>query len=114
MAASETHEEGRVGQGTLRPGQGRGGLVLSLLSQPLCSRFLSLSDKDQGHSSRTRLDRERLKSCMRELVRSQQDPPIKEASEQGTSLLELKLTPKAECSSHTLPNRRAWDSRPRA
>ncbi|MEJ1287235.1 otoferlin [Cricetulus griseus] len=31
------------------------------------SRFLSLSDKDQGHSSRTRLDRERLKSCMREL-----------------------------------------------
>lgn len=40
----------------------------------LCSRFLSLSDKDQGHSSRTRLDRERLKSCMRELVRLQLDP----------------------------------------
>lgn len=34
------------------------------------SRFLSLADKDQGHSSRTRLDRERLKSCMRELVRT--------------------------------------------
>ncbi|XP_052040733.1 otoferlin isoform X3 [Apodemus sylvaticus] len=32
-----------------------------------CHRFLSLSDKDQSHSSRTRLDRERLKSCMREL-----------------------------------------------
>ncbi|KAM5292345.1 otoferlin isoform 2-T2 [Ctenodactylus gundi] len=32
-----------------------------------CHRFLSLTDKDQGHSSRTRLDRERLKSCMREL-----------------------------------------------
>uniref|UniRef100_A0A2K5XWC5 Otoferlin n=1 Tax=Mandrillus leucophaeus TaxID=9568 RepID=A0A2K5XWC5_MANLE len=32
-----------------------------------CCRFLSLADKDQGHSSRTRLDRERLKSCMREL-----------------------------------------------
>ncbi|XP_052602019.1 otoferlin isoform X3 [Peromyscus californicus insignis] len=32
-----------------------------------CHRFLSLSDKDQGLSSRTRLDRERLKSCMREL-----------------------------------------------
>ncbi|XP_048951397.1 otoferlin isoform X3 [Canis lupus dingo] len=32
-----------------------------------CYRFLSLADKDQGHSSRTRLDRERLKSCMREL-----------------------------------------------
>ncbi|XP_004377646.1 otoferlin isoform X3 [Trichechus manatus latirostris] len=32
-----------------------------------CYRFLSLADKDQGHSSRTKLDRERLKSCMREL-----------------------------------------------
>ncbi|XP_021084882.1 otoferlin isoform X7 [Mesocricetus auratus] len=32
-----------------------------------CHRFLSLSDKDQGHASRTKLDRERLKSCMREL-----------------------------------------------
>ncbi|XP_035946137.1 otoferlin isoform X3 [Halichoerus grypus] len=32
-----------------------------------CYRFLSLADKDQGHVSRTRLDRERLKSCMREL-----------------------------------------------
>uniref|UniRef100_G1QPU0 Otoferlin n=1 Tax=Nomascus leucogenys TaxID=61853 RepID=G1QPU0_NOMLE len=32
-----------------------------------CCHFLSLADKDQGHSSRTRLDRERLKSCMREL-----------------------------------------------
>ncbi|XP_021109250.1 otoferlin isoform X3 [Heterocephalus glaber] len=32
-----------------------------------CHRFLSLADKDQGHSYRTKLDRERLKSCMREL-----------------------------------------------
>ncbi|XP_072623564.1 otoferlin isoform X4 [Vulpes vulpes] len=32
-----------------------------------CYRFLSLTNKDQGHSSRTRLDRERLKSCMQEL-----------------------------------------------
>lgn len=31
-------------------------------------RFVTLADKDQHHSSRTRLDRERLKSCMRELV----------------------------------------------
>lgn len=31
-------------------------------------RFVMLADKDQHHSSRTRLDRERLKSCMRELV----------------------------------------------
>lgn len=29
---------------------------------------MTLADKDQHHSSRTRLDRERLKSCMRELV----------------------------------------------
>ncbi|XP_078205831.1 otoferlin isoform X10 [Callithrix jacchus] len=32
-----------------------------------CCHFLSLAEKDQGHSSRTRLDRERLKSCLREL-----------------------------------------------
>ncbi|XP_044516946.1 otoferlin isoform X1 [Gracilinanus agilis] len=32
-----------------------------------CYRFLSLADKDQSQSSRTRLDRERLKSCMREM-----------------------------------------------
>nr|XP_020839571.1 otoferlin isoform X4 [Phascolarctos cinereus] len=32
-----------------------------------CYRFLSLADKDQSQLSRTRLDRERLKSCMREL-----------------------------------------------
>lgn len=31
-------------------------------------RFVTLADKDQHHASRTRLDRERLKSCMRELV----------------------------------------------
>lgn len=50
--------------------------VSSLLSSaptPYPSRFLSLADKDQGHSSRTRLDRERLKSCMRELVRTRLD-----------------------------------------
>ncbi|XP_075411923.1 otoferlin isoform X3 [Tenrec ecaudatus] len=32
-----------------------------------CHRFLSLTNKDQGHVSRTKLDRERLKSCLREL-----------------------------------------------
>ncbi|XP_007476010.1 otoferlin isoform X1 [Monodelphis domestica] len=32
-----------------------------------CYRFLSLADKDQSQSSKTRLDRERLKSCMREM-----------------------------------------------
>lgn len=35
---------------------------------PSHRRFVTLADKDQHHSSRTRLDRERLKSCMRELV----------------------------------------------
>ncbi|XP_038606758.1 otoferlin isoform X3 [Tachyglossus aculeatus] len=32
-----------------------------------CYRFVSLANKDQNQSSRTRLDRERLKSCVREL-----------------------------------------------
>lgn len=66
--------------------QGRAGrrcayrLMTGLLSPPHPSRFLSLADKDQGHSSRTRLDRERLKSCMRELVRKQLDPRDNEGS----------------------------------
>ena len=47
--------------------------LLSPAPTPNPSRFLSLADKDQGHSSRTRLDRERLKSCMRELVRMRLD-----------------------------------------
>ena len=47
--------------------------LLSPAPTPNPSRFLSLADKDQGHSSRTRLDRERLKSCMRELVRTRLD-----------------------------------------
>uniref|UniRef100_G1PFH8 Otoferlin n=1 Tax=Myotis lucifugus TaxID=59463 RepID=G1PFH8_MYOLU len=41
-----------------------------------CRRFLSLADKDQGHMSRTRLDRERLKSCLRELVRTRWSPVL--------------------------------------
>lgn len=87
MAASEEmDEEGRVGQETLA----RLGLNSdSSLPLTLFSRFLSLSDKDQGHSSRTRLDRERLKSCMRELVRPQLDPGAKEANERRTSVLEV-------------------------
>ncbi|XP_027564035.1 otoferlin-like, partial [Neopelma chrysocephalum] len=34
-----------------------------------CQRFVALADREQPHSSRTRLDRERLRSCLRELVR---------------------------------------------
>lgn len=49
-----------------------GWALLSPASSPP-SRFLSLADKDQGHWSCTRLDRERLKSCMRELVRMRLD-----------------------------------------
>ena len=45
------------------------GFVLTTCST---RRFVTLADKDQHHSSRTRLDRERLKSCMRELVSGSQ------------------------------------------
>lgn len=48
---------------------------------PTRSRFLSLADKDQGHSSRTKLDRERLKSCMRELVSTKLDPGAPKGSD---------------------------------
>uniref|UniRef100_A0A8C2JB54 Otoferlin n=1 Tax=Cyprinus carpio TaxID=7962 RepID=A0A8C2JB54_CYPCA len=33
-----------------------------------CSRFVTLANKDQNLSGRTKLDKERLKSCMREMV----------------------------------------------
>uniref|UniRef100_A0A4W5LLQ8 Uncharacterized protein n=1 Tax=Hucho hucho TaxID=62062 RepID=A0A4W5LLQ8_9TELE len=33
-----------------------------------CSQFLTLANKDQNQTGRTKLDKERLKSCMRELV----------------------------------------------
>ena len=35
------------------------------------SRFVTLANKDQNQTGRTKLDRERLKSCMRELVSPQ-------------------------------------------
>uniref|UniRef100_A0A674DQC0 Otoferlin n=1 Tax=Salmo trutta TaxID=8032 RepID=A0A674DQC0_SALTR len=34
-----------------------------------CSQFLTLANNDQNQTGRTKLDKERLKSCMRELVR---------------------------------------------
>lgn len=35
-----------------------------------CSQFILLANKDQNSSGRTKLDRERLKLCMSEVVRS--------------------------------------------
>lgn len=85
-----------------------------VLHHPLSSRFLSLADKDQGHSSRTKLDRERLKSCMRELVSrpgslcAKRDPGVGSTvrSSPPQDLSQVSLTPFPPC-------RRAWDSRPR-
>lgn len=34
-----------------------------------CSRYVTLANKDVNLAGRTKLDRERLKSCMREMVR---------------------------------------------
>lgn len=34
----------------------------------ICSRFVTLANKDLNQAGRTRLDRERLRSCMREMV----------------------------------------------
>lgn len=65
------------------------GLLLAMDSAKPCSpfpsRFLSLADKDQGHSSRTRLDRERLKSCMRELVRTCWSSTLDHTGDRGRS-----------------------------
>lgn len=102
---------------------------LSPAPTPNPSRFLSLADKDQGHSSRTRLDRERLKSCMRELVRARLDHLGTEGGSggekgsrgRGTSFSEVtapRASPSITC--HNLsptytpsPPRKAWGSRPR-
>ncbi|XP_041331511.1 otoferlin [Pyrgilauda ruficollis] len=57
-----------------------------------CLRFLTLADKDQHHSSRTRLDRERLKSCMRELENmAQQATALRSQVKRNTMKDKLKL-----------------------
>ncbi|KAM6462922.1 otoferlin isoform 2-T2 [Liasis olivaceus] len=82
-----------------------------------CLRFVSLSNKDQNHSSRTRLDRERLKSCMRELemmgqqaktMRSQvKKTTIRDKLKQSQNFLQ-KLRFLADEPQHSIPEIFIW------
>lgn len=82
-----------------------------------CLRFVTLADKDQHHSSRTRLDRERLKSCMRELenmgqqattLRSQvKKNTMKDKLKQVQNFLQ-KLRFLADEPQHTIPDIFIW------
>uniref|UniRef100_A0AAY4D3E6 Otoferlin n=1 Tax=Denticeps clupeoides TaxID=299321 RepID=A0AAY4D3E6_9TELE len=57
-----------------------------------CSRFVTLANKDQNQAGRTRLDRERLKSCMREMESmSQQAKTIRTQVKKKTVKDKLKL-----------------------
>ncbi|XP_030324679.1 LOW QUALITY PROTEIN: otoferlin-like [Calypte anna] len=57
-----------------------------------CLRFVTLAEKDQHHPSRTRLDRERLKSCMRELENmGQQATALRSQVKKNTMKEKMKL-----------------------
>nr|XP_015203273.1 PREDICTED: otoferlin isoform X3 [Lepisosteus oculatus] len=57
-----------------------------------CSRFVTLANKDQNQAGRTKLDRERLKSCMRELENmGQQAKTIRSQVKKNTVKDKLKL-----------------------
>ncbi|XP_033874306.1 otoferlin isoform X1 [Acipenser ruthenus] len=57
-----------------------------------CSRFVTLANKDQNQTGRTKLDRERLKSCMRELENmSTQAKVIRSQVKKNTVKDKLKL-----------------------
>ncbi|XP_074845158.1 otoferlin isoform X6 [Carettochelys insculpta] len=57
-----------------------------------CFRFVTLANKDQSLSARTRLDRERLKSCMRELENmGQQAKTLRSQVKKNTMRDKLKL-----------------------
>ncbi|XP_010185107.1 PREDICTED: otoferlin-like, partial [Mesitornis unicolor] len=82
-----------------------------------CLRFVSLADKDQHHPSRTRLDRERLKSCMRELENmGQQATSLRSQVKKNTMKDKLKLVQNflqklrflADEPQHTIPDIFIW------
>uniref|UniRef100_A0A8C3RFP9 Otoferlin n=1 Tax=Cyanoderma ruficeps TaxID=181631 RepID=A0A8C3RFP9_9PASS len=82
-----------------------------------CLRFLTLADKDQHHPSRTRLDRERLKSCMRELENmAQQATALRSQVKRNTTKEKLKLVQNflqklrflADEPQHTIPDVFVW------
>nr|XP_005990971.1 PREDICTED: otoferlin [Latimeria chalumnae] len=57
-----------------------------------CSRFVTLANKDQNQPGRTKLDRERLKSCMRELENiGQQAKTLRSQVKKNTVRDKLKL-----------------------
>uniref|UniRef100_A0A8C1M9M3 Otoferlin n=1 Tax=Cyprinus carpio TaxID=7962 RepID=A0A8C1M9M3_CYPCA len=57
-----------------------------------CSRFVTLANKDQNLSGRTKLDKERLKSCMREMESmAQQAKTIRSQVKRNTVRDKLKL-----------------------
>ncbi|XP_036397952.1 otoferlin-like [Megalops cyprinoides] len=90
--------------------------VLEELSEG-CSRFLTLANKDQNQAGRTKLDRERLKSCMRELenmgqqakiIRSQvKKNTFKEKLKQVQNFLQ-KLRFLADEPQHSIPDIYIW------
>ncbi|KAM9563364.1 otoferlin isoform 16-T16 [Guaruba guarouba] len=82
-----------------------------------CLHFVTLADKDQHHSSRTRLDRERLKSCMRELENmGQQATALRSQVKKNTMKDKLKLVQNflqklrflADEPQHTIPDVFIW------
>ncbi|XP_039604239.1 otoferlin isoform X6 [Polypterus senegalus] len=82
-----------------------------------CSRFVTLADKDQNQAGRTKLDRERLKFCMRELENmSQQAKTIRSQVKKNTVKDKLKLVQNflqklrflAEEPQHSIPEVFIW------
>ncbi|XP_072842330.2 otoferlin isoform X1 [Pogona vitticeps] len=82
-----------------------------------CLRFVTLANKDQNQSTRTRLDRERLKACMRELetmgqqaktMRSQvKKTTIRDKLKQSQNFLQ-KLRFLADEPQHSIPDIFLW------
>ncbi|XP_075782088.1 otoferlin isoform X2 [Pelodiscus sinensis] len=82
-----------------------------------CFRFVTLANKDQSLSARTRLDRERLKSCMRELENmGQQAKTLRAQVKKNTMRDKLKLAQNflqklrflADEPQHTIPDVFVW------
>ncbi|MFT7797485.1 otoferlin isoform X5 [Arapaima gigas] len=82
-----------------------------------CSRFVTLANKEQSHHGRTKLDRERLKSCLRELenmgqqakaIRSQvKKNTVKDKLKQVHNFLQ-KLRFLADEPQHSIPDVFIW------